>query len=214
LSGSIRTGWASTSSGSRITRFRGDLWEKAVTYLRQAGAKALARSANREAVAYLEQALTVLTHLPETHETLEQAIDVRFGLRDGLGPLAEFGRTEAYLREAEILATTLDDQRRLGWVSAYMAGYHLLAGGQLTDAHRFAQRIQTIAETLRDVELQVAAQFYRFHVDYMSGDYRGSEDTCRRVMEFLQDNRTHERFGLTQFPAVLSRAFLACAGVG
>ena len=49
--------------------FRGEVWEKAVTYLRQAGAKAFARSANREAVAYFEQALTALTHLPETRET-------------------------------------------------------------------------------------------------------------------------------------------------
>ena len=49
--------------------FRGEAWEKAVTYLRQAGAKAFARSANREAVAYFEQALTALTHLPETRET-------------------------------------------------------------------------------------------------------------------------------------------------
>jgi len=102
---------------------RGDLWEKAVTYLRQAGAKALTRSANREAAAYLEQAVTALTHLPETRETREQAIDVRFDLRDAFVPLAEFSRIEAYLREAEALATALDDQRRLGWVSVYIGPF-------------------------------------------------------------------------------------------
>jgi class 3 adenylate cyclase len=101
--------------------FRGDLWEKAVTYLRQAGAKAFARSSNREALAYFEQALTALTRLPETRETREQAIDVRFDLRNAFFPLAEFGRIEGYLREAEALARSLDDQRRLGWVSTYMA---------------------------------------------------------------------------------------------
>ena len=62
------------------------------TYLRQAGAKALARSANREAVAHFEQALTALRHLPETRETLEQAIDLRFDLRNALLPLGEFER--------------------------------------------------------------------------------------------------------------------------
>src|SRR5207342_539109 len=36
---------------------RGGFWDKAVSYLRQAGTKAFARSANREAVAYFEQAL-------------------------------------------------------------------------------------------------------------------------------------------------------------
>ena len=35
---------------------RGELWEKAVAYLRQAGLRAMARAANREAIAHLEQA--------------------------------------------------------------------------------------------------------------------------------------------------------------
>ena len=43
---------------------RGEMWEKAVTYLRQAGAKAFARSAHREAVACFEQALTALGICP------------------------------------------------------------------------------------------------------------------------------------------------------
>jgi class 3 adenylate cyclase len=46
--------------------FRGEMWEKAVTYLRQAGAKAFARSANREAATDFEQVLTALTHFPKT----------------------------------------------------------------------------------------------------------------------------------------------------
>jgi predicted ATPase len=89
--------------------FRGEAWEKAVSYLRQAGAKTFARSANREALAHFEQALAALTHLPETRETQEQAIDVRFDLRNALFPLAEFGRIEGYLQEAEALARSLDD---------------------------------------------------------------------------------------------------------
>ena len=50
---------------------RGEVWGKALTYLRQAGAKADARSANREAVSYFEQALTALAHLPDDRETRE-----------------------------------------------------------------------------------------------------------------------------------------------
>src|SRR5688572_16836835 len=44
---------------------RGEVWEKAARYCRQAGAKAAARSANREAVACFEQALAALEHMPE-----------------------------------------------------------------------------------------------------------------------------------------------------
>ena len=63
---------------------RGEVWDKALAYCRQAGAKAAARSAYREAVAYFEQALTALQHLPEHRETLEQAIDLRLDIRNAL----------------------------------------------------------------------------------------------------------------------------------
>ena len=43
---------------------RGEGWDKALAYCRQASAKAATRSAYREAVAYFEQALTALQHLP------------------------------------------------------------------------------------------------------------------------------------------------------
>ena len=61
---------------------RGEVWDRALTYFRQAGAKAFARAANREAVECFEEALAVLQHLPERRETLEQGIDLRsiFGM--------------------------------------------------------------------------------------------------------------------------------------
>ncbi len=189
--------------------FRAELWVNALTYLRQAGAKALARSANREALAYFEQALAALSHLPETRETREQAIDVRFDLREALFPLAEFGRIDAYLQEAETLARSLDDQRRLGWVLAYMTSHRVVTRASITEARTCAEQVQAIGETLADIPLQVAAQYYHAHIGYMLGDYRGTEDTCRKLTQLLKGDQTRERFGLWQFPAVLSRAFLA-----
>jgi tetratricopeptide (TPR) repeat protein len=190
---------------------RGEAWGKAVVYLRQAGAKAFARSAYQEAVASNEQALRALTHLPETREMWEQAIDVRFDLRNALFPLAEFGRIEGYLREAEALARTLDDQRRLGWVSAYVCSYHLVTGSHATEVRTFAQRVEAIADTLGDMPLRVAAQYYLIHACYISGDYRRTEDHCRKLMQSLQGERTRERYGVAVFPAVLSRTYLVFA---
>src|SRR5712692_8193272 len=48
---------------------RGEVWAKAVTYCQQAGEKALARSAHREAVGSFEQALQALAHRPEDGDT-------------------------------------------------------------------------------------------------------------------------------------------------
>ena len=65
---------------------RGELWEKAVHYLRQAGLKAAARSALQDARAWFEQALGVLEALPESPSTLEQAFEIRLELRPVLRP--------------------------------------------------------------------------------------------------------------------------------
>ena len=191
--------------------FKGEAWGKAVSYLRQAGAKAFERSANREAIGYFEQALTALTHIPETRETLEQAIDIRFDLRNALYPLAELGRTERCLREAQALAERLEDQRRLGWVSAYMCSHHWATGGHAVDVRTFAQAVDTIAETLGDAPLQIVAQYYLVTACHIAGDYRGTEHFGRRLMQSLEGHPARERFGVAIFPAVLCRVWLAFA---
>jgi predicted ATPase len=88
--------------------FRGEMWEKAVTYLRQAGAKALDRSAYREAVTGFEQALAALHPLLDTRQKIERAIDLRLDLRQALFPLNELATVWGHLQEAEGLDRTLD----------------------------------------------------------------------------------------------------------
>src|SRR5207245_7290630 len=88
---------------------RGEVWEKAVPYLRQAGGKAAARSALPEARVWFEQALGVLEVLPESPSTLEQGFEIRLGLRSVLGLLGEVRRWLERLREAEALAERLND---------------------------------------------------------------------------------------------------------
>jgi len=189
---------------------RGGLWEKAFTYLRHAGAKALAHSAYRAAAAFFEQALAALHRLPDTRRTIERAIDLRLDLRQALFPLGELARALGYLREAERLARTLDDPRRLGWVSAYMCGHHLHTGSHVAEVRTLAQRVDTISERLGDGALHIAAQYY-LTASYLSGDYRTTERACRTLMQSLPDQRTREKFGLVVFPAVMARAALSRA---
>ena len=93
------------------------------------GEKAMARSAHREAVAYFEQALSALPHLPE------QPRHARAGHRSPARPAhcapcrsANTGASSTYLREAEALAEALDDQRRLGRVSRFLSDYFRIMG--------------------------------------------------------------------------------------
>jgi class 3 adenylate cyclase len=117
---------------------RGELWDKAVAYLRQAGLRAMARAANRLAIAHLEQALGALRRLPESRETNELTIDIHLDLRNALLPLSEWARMGEHLHEAELLARALGDQHRLGRVAMFMVVQCLFTGDH-DQAVRFGQ---------------------------------------------------------------------------
>ena len=115
---------------------RGEVWDKALAYGRQAGDKAQARSAYREAVVCFEQALAALEHLPDSRAATEQAIDLRLGLRTALNALGEApGRMLDHLRRAETLAQTLGDPpaARAG---LRRDGRQFLGGGRGGPRHR------------------------------------------------------------------------------
>src|SRR5262249_38175433 len=112
------------AEGLGYAAVRGEEWPKGARYLRTAGLKAYARSASREAVALFEQSLRALEHVPETRETIEQAIDIRFDIRNALQPLGDLSRILGYLKRAEVLAERLGDERRLGWVASYLTEHY------------------------------------------------------------------------------------------
>jgi tetratricopeptide (TPR) repeat protein len=187
---------------------RGEVWDKALAYCRQAGEKAMVRSARSEAVGYFEQALSVLEHLPEQRDTLEQAIDLRLSLRSALAPSGGSGRVLAYLREAEALAVALDDPRRLGHVSAFLANHFYIMGAH-DQAIAAGQRALALATTSGEVVLQAVANQYLGFVYWLQGDYHRAIDCLQQTVASLDGERRRERFGLPLLPAVLSRATLA-----
>jgi len=187
---------------------RGELWEKAVTYLRQAGAKAFARSAHRESAACLEQALAGLAHLPEAQETLEQAIDLRIELRHALWPLGENGQILTHLRKAESVAETLTDQRRLARVLSVM-GYSFWMLGDHVGVATSNQRALAIATSLGDFALEAAANFALGLAYHGLGDYHQATDHLNRNIVSLQGERAYGRFGTAGVTSVLSIMALA-----
>jgi tetratricopeptide (TPR) repeat protein len=90
-----------------------------------------------------------------------------------------------------------------------MSGSQLGTGGQACSVLESAQRVQTIAETLGDVPLQVAGRYFMISARHLFGDYQGTEEVCRILTQSLQADLIRERFGLPVFPAVWAHAYLA-----
>jgi class 3 adenylate cyclase/tetratricopeptide (TPR) repeat protein len=199
-----------TEQVERLTHhaLRGEVWDKALEYCRQAGEKAMARPAYREAVGYFEQAISTLPHLLETRDTREQAIDLRLALRSALVPSGDYGRILMCLREAEALATALDDPRRLGQVSVFLSNYFFLMGAH-DQAIAAGQRALAIATADEHSVLQALANLRLGYAYEAQGDYRRAIDCLRQTMVSLEGAQRRERFGQVALPAVQSRAWLA-----
>jgi class 3 adenylate cyclase/tetratricopeptide (TPR) repeat protein len=185
----------------------GEIWDKAVSYSREAGCKAMGRSAYREAVTYFDRALASLEHLPKSRHVLEQAIDLRLDLRNALFPLEELDRLQENLHAAESLAEALGDQRRLGRIYSYMVHYYTLMGDR-EKATESSRRGLNLAQGLGDYALQVQLNYYLGRAYYYMGDYGQAIEFHKRNIESLSGEKSCELFNMECPPSILCRVFL------
>jgi class 3 adenylate cyclase/tetratricopeptide (TPR) repeat protein len=163
---------------------RGEVWDKAVQYLRQAGAKAAERAANREAVMLFEQALVAAQHLPEGRASAEREIDLRVDLRPPLIQLGQLERALQLSREAEAIAEKLGDDQRLARVYAYLINYHYLKG-EPELAIEYGERCLRIGDSVHDPALQARARGYLGYSYHAQGHYRRAEYILKQNVEAL-----------------------------
>ena len=138
---------------------RGELWDQAVTYFRQAGEQAVARSAYREAVAAFEQALEAVQHLPESREhACRPLISAwRCAMRSTLW--ASSGGSSSTCRKPKPLPKPW--ATNIGWGgSRPIYSPNFVVAGELDRALASGQRALAIATALGDIGLTVTAQYY------------------------------------------------------
>ena len=181
----------------------GEAWDKAATYLRQAGQRTMTRSSYGAAAGLLREALRALARLPETSDTLAQAIDVRLELRLALIPLGRYHDALAVMREAEGLATRLGDPARLGRVLADISARLRNVAGEHLQAIEVGRRALAIAADSGDRELELEAQYRTGQAYFAIGDYRQALHFLSRCVEGGGEGRQSPLF------ASWSRAWLA-----
>jgi tetratricopeptide (TPR) repeat protein len=158
--------------------FEGQVWDQAVGYLRRAGRRAFARSANREAAECFTRALTALSHLPDSRARQEEAVDLRFDLRSALWPLGDIEGMERVLAEAGDLAQALHDERRQGLVAVARCHYFFLTG-------RHAEAVSAGEEALARAKSTGDGALARDATLYV-GIVHGAMGHYERAVEVLQ----------------------------
>jgi class 3 adenylate cyclase/tetratricopeptide (TPR) repeat protein len=185
----------------------GDVRDKAVDYLRQAGLKAAERSALDDARARFEQALALLERLLASPAVLERAVDIRIDLRLVLGQLGEIRQQLHRLREAETLAVQLHDNLRQARVCSFMAVSHTLLG-ELDEALVAGTRALEIAARLGDLRLRILTTTYLDQARYYRGDYQIAVEKATENLTVLPSKWASETFGAAAPASVYDRIWL------
>src|SRR5262249_22709840 len=157
-----------------------------------------------EARGYYEEAIAALEQLPTTRTHQEQAIDLRFALRNVLLPLVQHVEILQRLQQAEALALAINDQRRLGRVLVFQCAL-LWQTGAARAAIEAGLRARAAADALDDVGLQVAADWALGPAYYFAGDFPTANRVFRRMIDALQGDDRYADFGLPYLPAVQAR---------
>jgi tetratricopeptide (TPR) repeat protein len=154
-----------------------------------------------------EQGLEALRQLPESHETLENAIDLRLELRSALHPLGEFDAVLDTLREAQTLAESLADERRRGRVLSYLA-QSLRLSGDYPRAIEAGQQALAISATFRDPSILAPANFHLGQTFFHLGDHARAAEFHNSNIRTLDGELARERMGMAGIPVVFSRGHL------
>jgi len=187
--------------------FCGESWDKAVCYSREAGAKAMSRSALREARSWYQQAFEALKHIPAGREKLGQQIDLHLDLRNVLFLLGDLTGVAEHLHAAESLAETLGERRR--WVRTlnFLNSYYGLAGDP-ERAVQYGERALALIGEDDEPSLSAVAHYYLGAAYNKMGHYSQAIEVLKRGMQTVEGPRRHERYGTTVVLSVICRSHL------
>ncbi len=209
--GAIERHWADRL-GEHVDRLaqhahRGQLWEKAARYGRQAGLRGLDRSAPREALAAFEQARAALREWPDSRERTELLVDVALEQRDCHFRLGELARLGEVLADARDLAAQLDDAARLVSVLVYQTS-NLSFLAEHEHAIVTAQSASASAEKSPEIGPRFISAFILGQAHWFAGDPRSACVPLREALRLVKDVPVHERFGGPNLAAVRARFHL------
>jgi len=187
--------------------FNGAIWDKAIRYSLAAGKKSFDKSADKETVQHLEQALKALAHTPDNPDTRMLGVEVRFLLRYALLNLGEVPRVGELLQETGALIASLNVAQLTGQFEAFLSNYYCLTGDQ-SRAVEHGLRALRIAEGNNDGILRLELAYRLAQPYYLLGRYREAIDLLEEAVGLIGPERATQRLGMSAMPMVVCRTWL------
>jgi class 3 adenylate cyclase/predicted ATPase len=136
---------------------QGEVWDKAVSYLRQAGGRAMKKSAYVEATAHLRKGLELMQKLPETDERAELELALQFDLAQSL--IVSKGWTapeveRAYARAYELCRQVVETPKLIPVLQGLRRLYATRGDrGDAQKAQELGEQLLTLAQRQNDTAL-------------------------------------------------------------
>ena len=173
----------------------GRAWEKAAQYCRQAGMKALSRSAFKDAIEFYEQTIKAVSQLPRSPESTRLALEAHMRLRDALTPTGDSGRISECLGKAQDLAEELDDASTL---AAIHIGKSIIGNfaGRLDSAIVEGRHARRHAERAGAISLLIGSSYILGQAYWFQGDYAAAAETLSADLHRFDGALRTQKFGV------------------
>lgn len=181
---------------------RGEVWTMAARYCLKAGQRANGRSAHRAATAFFERALDAVGRLPLSRDVAHQAIEIRLGLRVALVATGDLERVRQHLQEAEALARSIADERRLMPIVISRATIQNNLGA-LDDAIEAGLHGRALAERMGDEACYVSSGFALGQAWWNRGEFQKAEDVLSGTIAAVTGDLRKRHSGTTGTASVL-----------
>jgi adenylate cyclase len=190
---------------------RGEVWEKAVMYLREAGVKAFMRSANVDAMAYFTRGLEVVQVLDGASRDRHE-----LGLLLALGPAIQAAKGLGAPEAERVFARARElSERRDEPGAAFQAlwGQWMVAAGlgRIDAARRIGRELVSVAERTNDRALELEAHHAMWATSFWLGELAAVRQHAERGM-LLYDPDQHRSLAFLyggHDPGVCARWFAA-----
>lgn len=178
-------------------------WTRALRYLQQAAERAAERSAPREVVRLLDEALAVLEQLPAADRSAEREVSIRLSMAFPLVQLGDLARTAREVAHLERLESGCADRQLKGRLTVFVCTQRWLSG-EHAKALAIGRRALALGKALDDPTILVPARQAVGGALNEAGQFAEALSLLSANIDSVSASAPGHPFGMSGLPAVFA----------